>query len=125
MLDKHTVSCEQAGALVLIDVYMLPWPRLSSCSLRHQAAQLACHRKVIRLAAVTAAVAAYAQLRSWLAGDHLVRIYRKVSGRGVACSTEMLELDVYHMHDLGHTSCHAVDCIPFLLDVLKAFSGHY
>ncbi len=35
----------------------------------------------------------------------------------------MLELDVYHMHKLGHTSCHAVDCIPSLLDVLKAFSG--
>lgn len=88
MLDKHTVLCEQAGALVLIDTYMLPWPRLSSRSLRHHAAQLACHRKVIRLVAVTAAVAAYAQLRSWLAGDHLVRIYRKVSGCGVACSNE-------------------------------------
>ena len=79
MLDKHTAWCEQAGALVLIDMYMLPWPRLSSSSLRHHAAQLACHRKVIRLVAVTAAVVAYAQLRSWLAGDHLVRIYRKVS----------------------------------------------
>ena len=85
MLDKHTVWCEQAGALVLIDMYMLPWPRLSSSSLRHHAAQLACHRKVIRLVAVTAAVVAYAQLRSWLAGDHLVRIYRKVSGWTCSC----------------------------------------
>lgn len=88
MLDNHTVSYEQAGALVLIDMYILPWPRLSSRSLRHHTAQLACHRKVIRLVAVTAAVAAYAQLRSWLAGDHLVRIYRKVSRCGVACLTE-------------------------------------
>ncbi|KAL0052516.1 hypothetical protein WJX82_003322 [Trebouxia sp. C0006] len=72
------IGITMAGALVLIDVYMLPWPRLSSRSLRHHAAQLLCHRKVIRLVAVTAAVAAYAQLRSWLAGDHLVRIYRKV-----------------------------------------------
>ncbi|DBA82648.1 hypothetical protein WJX77_007258 [Trebouxia sp. C0004] len=72
------IGITMAGALVLIDIYLLPWPRLSSSSLRHCAAQLACHRKVIRLVAVTAAVAAYAQLRSWLAGDHLVRIYRKV-----------------------------------------------
>jgi len=54
MLDKHTVWCEQAGALVVIDIYMLPWPRLSSRSLRHHAAQLVCHRKVTRLVAVTA-----------------------------------------------------------------------
>lgn len=32
----------------------------------------------------------------------------------------MLELDLYHLHKLGHTSCHAVDCI-FLARCLESF----
>ena len=65
--------------MVLIDVYILPWPRRGSRPLPRHARQLALHRKTIRLAVVVGAVTAYAQLRSWLSGDHLVRIYRKVS----------------------------------------------
>ena len=56
--------------MILIDVYMLPWPRRSPQT-HHQPqgdpwrylAQLAGHRKVHRLAAVAAAVVAYAKLR--------------------------------------------------------------
>ena len=65
--------------MVLIDMYMLPWPRRGSGPWPRHALQLALHRKTIRVVLIGAAVTAYARLRSWLAGDHLVRIYRKVS----------------------------------------------
>ena len=65
--------------MILIDVYLLPWPRRDHRTCQQHLIQLAKHRKAARLAAVSAAVVAYAKLRSWLAGDHLVRIYRKVS----------------------------------------------
>ena len=35
----------------------------------------------------------------------------------------MLKLDVYHIHDLGHTSCNAVAFISCLLHVPKDLSG--
>lgn len=63
---------------MLIDVYLLPWDGSAPGTWQQRPPKLASHPKLHRLAAVTLAVVAYAKLRSWLAGDHLVRIYRKV-----------------------------------------------
>lgn len=64
--------------MMLLDLYMLPWPRRGSACLYQHAAHLLRHRKLHRLLLMLLTVLAYAKLRSWLAGDHLVRIYRKV-----------------------------------------------
>ena len=63
---------------MLLDVCLLPWPRRGAACLRMHVTQLLRHRKVHRLLATLVSVAAYTKLRAWLAGDHLVRIYRKV-----------------------------------------------
>lgn len=65
--------------MVLWDVYLLPWPNRGGRTLPQRALQLANHKKVHRLVVMCCTVVAYARLRSWLAGDHLVRIYRKVA----------------------------------------------
>lgn len=72
---------EQAGAMMLLDLCLLPWPRRGPACLRlhRHAARLLTHRKLHRLLLTLLSLAAYTKLRSWLAGDHLVRIYRKVS----------------------------------------------
>ena len=64
--------------MVLWDVFLLPWPVRGRRGAVQRAVQLAATRKAQRLALVSCCVLAYACLRSWLAGDHLVRIYRKV-----------------------------------------------
>ena len=69
---------EQAGAMMLLDLYMLPWPRGGTATLMQRVSLLLRHRKLHRMLLMLLALASYAQLRSWLAGDHLVRIYRKV-----------------------------------------------
>ncbi|KAA6425208.1 MAG: hypothetical protein FRX49_04703 [Trebouxia sp. A1-2] len=121
------IGITMAGALVLIDMYILPWPRLSSRSLRHHTAQLACHRKVIRLVAVTAAVAAYAQLRSWLAGDHLVRIYRKVENPipfadplTARLTTGFLHAKYFHflLFPLHLSADWSFACVPYVQSVM-------
>lgn len=68
----------QAGAMMLLDLCLLPWPRRGPACLRLHALRLLTHTKLHRLLSTLASVAAYTKLRSWLAGDHLVRIYRKV-----------------------------------------------
>lgn len=68
----------QAGAMMLLDLCLLPWPRRDPAGPQLCASQLLSHRKVHRLLATLVSVVAYTKLRSWLAGDHLVRIYRKV-----------------------------------------------
>ena len=71
----------QAGAMMLLDLWLLPWPRRGPACLRLHPARLLTHRKLHRLLFTLVSVAAYIKLRSWLAGDHLVRIYRKVCPR--------------------------------------------
>lgn len=68
----------QAAAMVLWDVFLLPWPSRGLRTLAQRAIQLVAHKKGHRLIVICGCVIAYAHLRSWLAGDHLVRIYRKV-----------------------------------------------
>ena len=78
---NHTVSermTGQAGAMMLLDLCLLPWPRRGPACLRLHVFRLLTRRKLHRLLLTLASVAAYTKLRSWLAGDHLVRIYRKV-----------------------------------------------
>ena len=65
--------------MILIDIYILPWPRRGSTSLQQHVGQLASSTKTHRLLVIASAVVAYAKLRSWLAIDHLVSIYRKVT----------------------------------------------
>ena len=64
--------------MTLLDLCLLPWPRRGPARLCLHAKHLLSHRKVHRLLVMLVSVAAYTRLRSWLAGDHLVRIYRKV-----------------------------------------------
>ena len=80
--------------MMLIDVYLLPWPRRGSTSLQRRLMQLASNRKAHRLLLVGGAVTAYAQLRSLLAGDHLVRIYRKVNVCLALCDVNCTRLEM-------------------------------
>ena len=82
----------QVAAMVCYDVMLAPQQAQSSKSmaggrpgpLRRQASKgglpyaIGANPLVMRIALMVAAVLAYVRTRSWLAGDHLVRIYRKV-----------------------------------------------
>lgn len=71
--------------MALWDVFLMPWPPRAGRTPFQRACQLMHHKKVHRILVISCCVVAYARLRSWLAGDHLVRIYRKVSFAGTAC----------------------------------------
>ena len=64
--------------MVLWDVFLVPWPPKAGRSPVQRANQLLHHKKVHRILLISSCVLCYTRLRSWLAGDHLVRIYRKV-----------------------------------------------
>ncbi len=75
-------SAMQIGAMALYDVYLggSGEDEISEGDRSFPAAawKLLRSRKAARLACLALALFAYVKLRSWVAGDQLVRIYRKV-----------------------------------------------
>lgn len=67
----------QVGAVILHLVYMEELTR----------SWRGLQRLTVQIAVLLATVATYVKLRSWLAGDQLVRIYRKVS---MSCELQQL-----------------------------------
>jgi hypothetical protein len=72
------------GSMVLYDLLVSP-------HLQHQGAGSGVsaagrrRRRLLRVCSAAAAGLLYVKMRAWVATDHLVRIYRKVRGRGVTC----------------------------------------
>lgn len=76
--------------MALYEAFMVPFPKpdhsLEGCStherLFSRLKQLLSSRKLARILVVGSAVLCYVTMRSFLATDQLVRIYRKVSLKG-------------------------------------------